>query len=406
MVDLSQDPGVENILNMLKWLGKDKFRPLGIECDLKDEPLPVDHPFLKEFLNFGVSFGMKALEDTDKKRANGGAPKGPKKTGRMAITAAEEIAFWDQGVAMSLPGPGLGGPPVTIMGTEEQKKRFFGIFEQKDRPRWGAFALTEPAAGTDAANLKTTARKEGKYYILNGEKMFITNGARADWVVTFATVDKNAGRAGHRVFVVEKDTPGFRVGRVEKKIGLRGSETASLIYEECKVPEENLLGGEDHYKGKEGFKGAMGTFDMTRPAVAAMAIGIGRAAYEHARDFVKENYMVNRPIARYQKIKEKLSTMRRKLDVGRLLCWKAVWMMDSGKTNTIEAATAKAFCPVAALEVTRLAIEVLGDAGVRHDYFVEKLFRDIKVFDIFEGTGQAQRIVLARRLFGLPGSAG
>ncbi|MBI2061527.1 MAG: acyl-CoA dehydrogenase family protein [Nitrospirae bacterium] len=401
MIDLSLDPGAENILNMLKWMGKEKFRPLGIECDRKHEALPVDHPFFKEFMSFGVSFGMRALEEQGGKKKNGG---GPKKMGRIGIMAAEEIAYWDQGVAMSLPGPGLGSPPIQIMGTEDQKKRFFGIFEDKTMPRWGCFALTEPSAGSDVSSIKMTCRKEGKFYILNGEKMFITNAARADWAVTFATIDKSLGRKGHRTFVVEKGTPGYRVGRIEQKMGLRGSETASLIYEECKVPEENLLGGEEHYQAKEGFKGAMGTFDMTRPAVAAMAIGIGRAAYEYVRDFVKENYMVNRPIPRYQKLKEKLNHMRRKLDTGRLLCWKAVWLMDHGKPNTLEASMAKAYCPPAALEVTREAMEVLGDAGVRNDYFVEKLFRDMKVFDIFEGTGQVQRIVMARRLVNLPAS--
>ncbi|MBI2889999.1 MAG: acyl-CoA dehydrogenase family protein [Nitrospirae bacterium] len=404
MLDLSPDPGAENILGMLKWLGKDKLRPLGIECDKKHQALPVDHPFLKEFLSFGVSFGMRALEpDGDGKK---GESKGPRRMGRLGILAAEEIAYWDQGVAMCLPGPGLGGPPVMIMGTPEQKKRFFDIFEDKSTPRWGCFALTEPSAGSDAAAIKMTARKDGKHYILNGEKMFITNAVRADWAVTFATVDKSLGRAGHRVFVVEKGTPGYRVGRIEDKMGLKASETASLLYEDCRVPEENLLGGEEHYRGKEGFKGAMGTFDMTRPAVAVMAIGIGRSAYDYARDFVKENYMIHRPIPRYQKIKEKLHRMRRKLDTGRLLCWKAVWMMDTGKSNSVEAAMAKAYCPVAAIEVTRQAMEILGDAGVRNDYFVEKLFRDLKVFDIFEGTGQVQRIVVARRLVGLPGSSG
>ena len=209
------------------------------------------------------------------------------------------MAWGDVSVLMSLPGPGLGGPPVQFTGTPEQKKRFFGVFKQPGL-HWGAYGLTEPGAGSDVAGIRTSCRKDGKHWVLNGRKCFITNGGRADWVVIFATVDPTLGRAGHRAFVVEKGTPGFSFGKIEEKMGLRASETAELVLEDCRVPEENLLGGEEHYeRGKEGFMTAMKTFDSSRPMVGVLGVGIGRAAYEYARDFVKENYVLARPIPRY-----------------------------------------------------------------------------------------------------------
>lgn len=421
MIDLEIDPQIQTAREMVRWLGRERLRPIGIEADRKDEPPPPDHPFFKEFMDLGLGGGMASeLMKSESKKSDGrsgGADQSaaadksatadkPKMAARLRLVAAEEAAYWDHGMAASFPGPGLATPPVSAMGTEEQKKRFFATYEDRTVPKWGAFALTEPAAGSDVAAIKTTCRKEGGDWILNGEKMFITNGARSHWSVVFATVDRTKGREGHRIFMVEKGTPGFRVGRIEKKMGIRSSETASLILEDCRVPAENLLGGEDYYRGKEGFKGAMGFFDLTRPGVGVMAIGVGRAAYEHAMNFVKENYMLGRPIPRYAKIKARLSRMRRRLEAGRLLCWRAAWMMDHGQPNNIQASMAKAFCPPVALEATRHAIEILSDAGVRQDYLAEKFFRDIKIFDIFEGTGQIQRIVIGKRLFGLPQSAG
>lgn len=391
----------------MRWLGKEKLRPIGIECDRNEAPPPPDHPFFMEFMNLGLGAAMSRefLKPSDEKD---GGPKEKKvrNTARIRMAILEEAAYWDHGMAASFPGPGLATPPILSMGTDDQKKRFLATYEDPTTPRWGAFGLTEAGAGSDVAAIKTTCRKDGKGWVLNGEKVFITNGARAHWTVVFATIDKTRGREGHRAFMVEKGTPGFRVGKIEKKMGIRSSETASLVLEECRVPEENLLGGEGYYQGKAGFKGAMGFFDLTRPGVGILAIGVGRAAYEHARDFVKENYMTARPIPRYGKILEKLSHMRRRLDVGRLLCWKASWMADHGKPNHVEASTAKASCATIAMEATRMGMEILGDAGVRQDYLAEKFFRDIKIFDIFEGTGQVQRIVIGKRLFGLPSSSG
>jgi acyl-CoA dehydrogenase len=320
------------------------------------------------------------------------------------VMLSEELATGDPALLLCLPGPGLGGPPVRNSATPEQKDRFFAPFKDMSHGlKWGAYALTEPGAGSDVAGIRSSCRKDGKHWVINGRKCFITNGARASWNVVFATVDPSLGRAGHRAFVVEKGTPGFSVGKIEEKMGLRASETAELVFEDCRVPEENLLGGEERYQTKEGFMTAMKTFDNTRPLVAAMAIGIGRAAYEYTTDFVKENYMLSRPIPRYASIVERLAIVGRTLSAARMMIWRAAWLADNEMENAKEASMAKALAGQAAIKACIEAIEICGAHGtIQEDHrLLEKWFRDIKVYDIFEGTGQIQRIVISKRL--MPG---
>jgi acyl-CoA dehydrogenase len=286
---------------------------------------------------------------------------------------------------------------VRFMGTPEQKQRFFAVFSQPGL-HYGAYGLTEPAAGSDVSGIKTTCRKDGADWVLNGRKCYITNGARADWVVIFATVDASQGRAGHRAFVVEKGTPGFSVGKIEEKMGLRASETAELVLEDCRVPAANLLGGEEHYASKQGFMGAMKTFDASRPMVGIMAVGIARAAYDHTREFVRDHYMLGRPVPRYAQIVATLGDMARVIDAARLMCWRAAWLADEGISNAKEASMAKAYAARSAMQVCRDAVQILGAHGLEKHALVEKWYRDIKVFDIFEGTAQIQRIVIARRI--------
>lgn len=400
----------KQIIEFIKWLAKEKLRPLGLEFDKKEEPIPPDHPFFYEIKAMGIEMGMfsggkEGKEDRDNLRERmkrfgiSGDFQNPM-LATLAVVGAEILAWGDQGVAMSFPGPGLASPPIRIMANDYQREIFNEVFKKSEKPVWGAFGLTEPGAGSDVARIRTTARKEGNYYVLNGEKMYITNGARAEWVVVFATVDPKLGRAGHRAFLVRKGTPGFKVSRIEKKMGLHASETAGLVFEECKVPAELLLGGEEYYKSKEGFKGAMETLNMTRPAVASMAIGIARAAYEYTRDYFAENYMLNAVSPLAVKIKSEIERMKRKLDLSRWMCLKAAYLMDMKRPNAKEASEAKAYVPPIALDVISKCIELLGEEGtLEYHHIVHKAFRDIKVFDIFEGTGQAQRIVISKRLF-------
>jgi acyl-CoA dehydrogenase len=394
MIDTTLDAGFENVIGIVRHLGRTLLRPAGLEADRSGQPIPVDHPMFLQFNQMGFTLGNMGVGKQSKRTKDG-----PSRVNRTAILASEELAYWDQGATMSLPGPGLGAPPIRILGTQDQKQRFLvDPFSDPNRPAWGAYATTEAAAGSDVARIQTTAIKDGDHYVLNGNKMFITNGARASWVVVFATTDPSLGRAGQRPFVVEKGTPGFTIGRIEKKMGLTASETATLFYENCRVPAANMLGTG---KGKTGFKAAMSTFDITRPMVAAMAVGIGRCAWDQAAEIAKVA-MSGTPTE--QKMLDRLASARRRLDAARLLCWRAAWKMDYHQENTIDASMSKVYAPAAALYATQVAMDIAGLAGVRNNSLIEKCFRDVKVFDIFEGTGEVQRIVLARRLFGYPRS--
>jgi len=379
---------------MIHEFAKGVLRPISLEADRA-------HRLPDEFL---LKLGMMARAfpggSASGLTASAEAPRDPKKPSqqhRTTLIASEEMAWGDASIILSIPGPGLGGPPVRFMGTPEQKQKYFGVFQQPGL-HFGAYGLTEPGAGSDVAAIRTTCRKDGQHWILDGRKCFITNGARADWVVVFATMDRSLGRAGHRAFVVEKGTPGFSVGKIEEKMGLRASETAELVFEECRVHESCLLGGEEYYRGTEGFMGAMKTFDATRPVVGVLAVGIARAAHETMRDFVKQNYMLSRPIPRYGALVDKIADGARLLEASRLLCWRAGWMADEGIPNAKEASMAKAYAAKAAMKVASDAMEVMGAHGLEQSHFVEKWYRDLKVFDIFEGTAQIQRIVIARRI--------
>ncbi len=383
----------------IRGLARGVIRPQSLVWDREHG---VPHDFLRNLSMLAANMGSMSMGTADALRKEE-APAEKKKTTTNVNTvlAAEEMSWGDAGLLLCMPGPGLGGPPIRSTGTAEQKERFFGIFrDMSTELRWGAYALTEPSAGSDVAGIRTTCRKDGKHWVIKGRKCYITNGARASWNVVFATIDPSLGRGGHRAFVVEKGTPGFSVGRIEDKMGLRASETAELVFEDCRVPEENLLGGEERYQTKEGFMAAMKTFDNTRPIVAAMALGIGRAAYDYARDFVKSNYALSRHTPRYAAVAEKLAKVGRQLDAARLLTWRAAWMADEEQPNAKEASMSKAAAGQASIRSCIEAIEICGAEGsIQKDHqLLEKWFRDIKVYDIFEGTGQIQRIVIAKRL--------
>lgn len=394
MIRFDIDDETRAELERVKELGRRFLRPLGIEADRNRAPVPADHPFFRMAWKLGIGQPL------------GGEPRapreGPRTAARRGVLLAEEMSYWDRGMSVALPGLGLGGPPLFSMGTPEQKERFLAPFRDPENPHWAAFAMTEPGAGSDVAGIQTTARKDGDHWVLNGAKTFISNALRADWIVVWATIDRSLGRAGHRAFVVEKGTPGLEDMRYEHKMGLVAYESSSFSLRDCRVPAANLLGGEAYYEGRAGFKGAMRSFNATRPTIAAMAIGIARAAYDCAREFARENYALDRPIPRYRRFREKLARMARKIEVGRYLCWRAAALADYEQPNEIEASMAKAFAPAVGQEAASLAMEILGDAGVTNDAYAEKLYRDVKAMDIVEGTGQIQRIVIARRLVGLP----
>jgi acyl-CoA dehydrogenase len=410
MIEFELSDRQRQLVDALTQLGKGVIRPQSLAWD-RAHGIPED--FLRNFMRMALAFGGTQESSRFLGGADDEAPKEkdpardtskPSHANRTAAVASEVIGWADAALLLGLPGPGLGGPPVRSSGTPEQRKRFFGVFKgqlEEGAPlKWGAYGLTEPGAGSDVASIRTSCVKDGKHWILNGRKCFITNGGRAAWTVIFATVDSKLGRAGQRAFVVEKGTPGFSVGKIEEKMGLRASETAELVLEDCRVPAENLLGGEEAYVSKEGFMTAMKTFDTTRPLVAAMACGIGRAAYETARDFVKDNYLMTRPIPRYAAIAERLAKVGRRLEAARLLTWRSVWLADQHQENAKEASMAKAYAGQAAIYACTEAIEICGAHGALagEGALLEKWFRDIKVYDIFEGTGNIQRVVIAKRI--------
>lgn len=321
----------------------------------------------------------------------------------------EELCWGDAGLFLCVPGPGLGGAAIFASGTKEQLQRFLGSFNEGE-PKWGAMAMTEPGCGSDTSAISATAVHDGAEWVLNGEKIFVTWGKRAaenpgGLVVVWATVDKSAGRAGMKSFVVPAGTPGMRVEKLEKKLGIRANDTATLIFDNCRIPFENILGSPEVKKvdksQTKGFKGAMATFDATRPIVAAMAIGVGRAAL----DFVKETLEKEGITIRYGVPKQKLTALERDViemeanyKAAKLLTLRSLWMMGQLQPNNLEASMAKAKAGLAVTKITQKAVEIMGPLGYSRKYLLEKWMRDAKINDIFEGTGQINMLIVARRV--------
>jgi len=395
--DFEESQKEQTIRAYLHYFAEQEIRPRSLEADRLGDVQPEFYDVLRRA---GISTEMMPRDPAKRPREGDGQRE--HSTLRTAVVASEELSWGDAAFMLSLPGPGLGGPPVSFIGTPEQRERYFAVFKDETRAHFGAYALTEPEAGSDVAGIRTRCEEVPGGFRLSGTKTFITNGSRADWVVVFATLDPQMGRSGHRTFVVRRGQPGFRVGRLHHKMGLRASDTAELVFEDCFVPEEDLLGGRAHYErrdSKEGFRVAMATFDSTRPLVAAMAVGIARAAAERARHLCGERYVLGRPLPRYRALREALDDMDRRVRAARLLTWKSAYLADARQPQTRAASMAKAYAGGEAVRICREALELTADSGEPPDALLEKWYRDIRVFDLFEGTAQVQRLVIARRLF-------
>jgi acyl-CoA dehydrogenase len=332
---------------------------------------------------------------------------------------AEELCWGDAALYLRMPTAALGGSAVAAAGTPAQKERFLAPFNAPDGPPvWGAMAITEPQAGSDAAAIQTTARPDGDEWVLNGTKIFCTSGESASqhpggFVVVWATVDREAGRAGIKSFVVPAGTPGMKLTGLEKKLGIRASDTATLVLEDCRVPRENLLGSAEVKKrtpgksGDKGFKGAMATFDASRPIVAAMAVGVGRAALDFVHEeLARLGYAVrdDAPRTELRAIERDVLEMEAELEAARLLTWRAAAMMNRGRPNNLEASMAKAKAGLAVTLITQKAVELLGPPGYSRKLLVEKWMRDAKINDIYEGTQQINQLIVARRILDYPSS--
>ena len=306
--------------------------------------------------------------------------------------AVEELAWGCAGVGTSIIANDLALLPILIGGTDAQKRRLVAPFTEK--LKFTSFCLTEPGAGSDVAGMSTTARRDGDHYVLNGAKCFITNGGYAEQYTVFATVDRAQGRKGIVCLVVEGRPKGLTVGKHENKMGQRASNTVALTFEDVRVPVENRIGQEG-----EGFSIAMATLDNSRPLTAMLAIGIARAAMEHAIDYSGQRKQFGKAIREFQAIQFMLADMAKEIQAARLLTYQSAWMLDEGQRNTLISSYAKCFAADMAMRVATDAVQVYGGYGYIKEYPVEKLMRDAKLIQIYEGTSQVQRLVIARELF-------
>ncbi|GIT84028.1 acyl-CoA dehydrogenase [Acinetobacter seohaensis] len=304
-----------------------------------------------------------------------------------------EMCYGDTGLLLSMPRQGLGNSAIAAVANEEQLQRFNGV--------WAAMAITEPNCGSDSAAIRTTATKVDNEYILNGEKIFVTSGDRADAVVVWATLDKKLGRAAIKSFVVTKGTPGMTVERLEHKLGIKASDTATIRFENCRVPASNLLGNAEIDVAK-GFAGVMETFDNTRPLVAAMAVGCAKAALERIKEIFKDQLDANyaTPYLQCSHIAAQTYRMEAEWEAARLLMLKAAWMADNKQPNSREASISKAKAGRVCNEITLRCVELAASVGYNEDELLEKWARDSKILDIFEGTQQIQLLIIARRELG------
>jgi acyl-CoA dehydrogenase len=300
----------------------------------------------------------------------------------------EELSWGCSGIQTSLGCNGLATTPVMLGGSEALKREYLGRLTEA--PLLASFCLTEPDAGSDVSSMRTTAVRQGDKYVINGSKCFITNGGYANWYTVYAKTDKEAGHRGISAFVVPRDA-GVVVDKKEDKLGQRASNTATVSFNDVEVPAGNMLGEEN-----KGFKLAMMALDRTRPGVAAMAVGIARAAFEFAADYAKERVQFGAPIAMHQGIQFMLADMATDIEAARLLTWKSAVLLDQGMRNTLVSSHAKRFAADAAMKIATDAVQIYGGYGFMKDYPVEKLFRDAKIMQLYEGTSQIQRLVIAR----------
>jgi acyl-CoA dehydrogenase len=307
------------------------------------------------------------------------------------MLVGEELCWGCAGIGTAIAANALGHGPVIIAGTHEQKREWLPPLLEE--PLLTSFALSEPNAGSDVSGIETTAVRHGDDYVLNGSKMFITNAGHADWLTVFASTDRSKGHRGLTAFIVPTDLDGVIVEKHLDKMGQRSTDTSALAFQDVRVPAANRLGEEG-----EGFKIAMRTLDFTRPGTAVGAVGVARAAFEYAAQYSKERVQFGMPIAMNQGINFLIADMATKIEAARLLCWQAAWLIDQGQRATLQSSYAKRFAADTCMEVTTDAVQVFGGYGYMKEYPVEKLMRDAKLYQIYEGTSQIQRLVIAREL--------
>jgi acyl-CoA dehydrogenase len=417
MIDFETPKPIANQRFLLQTVAEEMMRPHSRYFDEHEHEIPWD------YINFmhqvGRASGAGSLAPSEGK--NGGDGRSEEKKvrppiGYQSLAFILEMLSWgDVGMYLVTPGGGLGAAAVEATGTPEQKQKFLARFRE-EQPTFGAMAMTESQAGSDTSAIRTTAvlDKETNEWILNGEKIFVTAGHKSlelsnGLVVVWATIDPNAGRAGMRPFVVEAGTPGVKVTKLEHKMGIRCSDTASIVLQDARIPYDHILGSPEVVQKSttKGFKGAMATFDATRPLVAATGIGVARATLELVKELLAQQGVT----VRYGLPRQKLTSVERDvidmeimLESAWLLIIKAVWMADNKKANSMEASMSKVRAGDVVTRITQKAVELMGPLGYTRDSMLEKWFRDAKITDIYEGTGQINRLIVARNILGYAGS--
>ncbi len=371
------------------------FRPISRKYDKEEHAYPKELDTLAALLDgmndgapeaAGASSASKGMSQESSTKIRNGS-------NLSTCLGIMELCRGDVGLLLAMPRQGLGNAAIAAVANEAQLARFKGS--------WAAMAITEPGCGSDSAAIRTTARLDGDHYVLNGEKIYVTSGSRADSVVVWATLDRELGKAAIKSFVVPHGTPGMTVTRLEKKLGIKASDTAAISFSDCRIPRENLLGNPE-IDIKKGFAGVMETFDNTRPLVAAMAIGVAKAALDRSRELLApvlgSGYAV--PPLQLSHMEHTLYRMESEWEAARLLTLKAAWMADNRMPNSKEASMAKAKAGRCANDITLQCVELCSTAGYSEDELLEKWARDSKILDIFEGTQQIQLLIIARRLLG------
>jgi len=399
MISFERPREIEEQIEFVRQVALERMRPLARRFDDEEHQIPWDyvHYMWDTSLRTGRSFRSGAPRPAE----------GPSVVSQLLVHTIEMLSWGDAGIYLCTPGAGLGGAAVEATGTREQKERFLTRYRE-GKPKWASMAMTEAHCGSDTAAIRTTAVRDGDSWVLRGEKIFVTSGHKSmvdsdGFMVVWATVDPAAGRAGMKPFVVEAGTAGLRVTKLEQKMGIKASDTAAVVLDDCRIPLDNLLGSPDVVDRTKGFKGAMATFDATRPSVAASALGIARAAIDLLKEVLEQEGLV----IRYSKPRNLLSAVERdivdmegQLRAAWLLTLKAAWLMDERLPNTVEASMCKVKAGEVVTRVTQKAVELAGPRGYSRELLLEKYMRDAKINDLFEGTGQINRLIIARRILG------
>ncbi len=408
MISFEMPEKISQQRNALQTVAENMMRPVSRQFDEQEHEIPWDYINFMHTVTRATGAGSLSPE-------NGKKREGPRMGYQTLAFTIEMLSWGDVGMYLVTPGGGLGAAAVEATGTPEQKERFLARFAA-EKPTFGAMAMTESQAGSDTSAIQTSARldRDTNEWILNGEKIFVTAGKKSledsdGLVVVWATIDPSAGRRGMRPFVVEAGTPGVKVSKLEHKLGIRVSDTASIVLQDARIPFDNILGSPEVVSEKttRGFKGAMQTFDATRPLVSASALGVARATLELLKELLEQQGVVIRyglPRQKLSNIEREVIDMEVQLRSAWLLVLKAVWMADNRKPNPLEASMSKVRAGDVVTRITQKALEIMGPNGFNRDTLLEKWFRDAKINDIYEGTGQINRLIVARHILGYRGS--